>query len=59
MNKIMNLFAVVMMITIIITMYLATNELRNEVMYLREWKSTYENGYCPVCGHAIVGENDE
>ena len=37
--------------------------IRNEVIQLREWKATYESGYCPTCGAKMVepqeGEDKE
>lgn len=29
--------------------------IREEVKYLREWKTTYESQYCPTCG-SYLGE---
>ena len=31
--------------------------IRNEAIQLREWKTTYESGYCPTCGAKIYKEN--
>ena len=47
-----------MAIGAVIMAYMATMELRNEVVALREWKTSYESGYCPTCGAKLTEDKD-
>ena len=33
--------------------------IRENMIYLQDWKATYESGYCPTCGNPIDRHIDE
>lgn len=38
--------------------FLFTQDLRSEAIQLRQWKSSYENGYCPTCGAKLAEQEN-
>jgi hypothetical protein len=30
--------------------------IRNELIYYRNWKETFDSRYCPTCGHVLESE---
>ena len=31
--------------------------IRNELIYYRNWKETFDSRYCPTCGHVLESED--
>ena len=54
-NKTMNSLLFVIGVVCLAMAIMLSWDTRNENVRLREWKATYESGYCPMCG-AKLGE---